>query len=157
MKVNIGLSDQARKGATTILNKLLADEYLLYTQTRNYHWNVTGAHFNDLHKFFESQYEELNGIVDDVAERVRALGGLALGTLADFLANSRRKEEGGKLNAREMVRRLKNGHEEIIQFLRKDLQPCSDRYQDAGTGDFLTGIMEQHEKMAWMLRVMLEE
>jgi starvation-inducible DNA-binding protein len=79
MHPNIGLLDEQREGAVAILNTLLADEYLLYTKTRNYHWNVVGPQFNDLHKFFEAQYNELNEIVDDVAERSRALGGNAFG------------------------------------------------------------------------------
>ena len=157
MKPNIGLSDQERKGVIDLLNVLLADEYLLYTQTRKYHWNVTGPHFHDLHKFFESQYVELNGIVDEVAERVRALAGIALGTLTDFLKHTRKKEDSLQSNAREMISNLKNSHEEVVQTLRKDLQICADKFHDAGTSDFLTGLMEQHEKMAWMLRVMLEE
>ena len=83
MRPNIGLLDEQREGAVAILNTLLADEYLLYTKTRNYHWNVVGPQFNDLHKFFEAQYNELNEIVDDVAERSRALGGTACGLRDD--------------------------------------------------------------------------
>ena len=71
MKPNIGLSDKEREGVVEILNTLLSDEYVLYTKTRNYHWNVVGPQFNDLHKFFESQYEALNEVIDDVAERAQ--------------------------------------------------------------------------------------
>ena len=84
-KPSIGLTDAQRAGVIEILNTLLADEYVLYTKTRNFHWNVTGPQFNDLHKFFEAQYAELNVIVDDVAERARPLGGEAAGSLAEFL------------------------------------------------------------------------
>ncbi|MGH7873731.1 MAG: Dps family protein, partial [Candidatus Binatia bacterium] len=81
MKTNIGLSDEQCDKVVEILNTLLSDEYVLYTKTRNYHWNVLGPQFNDLHKFFEEQYTELNVVVDDVAERARTLGGWAFGTL----------------------------------------------------------------------------
>jgi len=107
MKPNINLSDEQREGVVKILNPLLSDEYLLYTKTRNYHWNVVGPQFNDLHKFFEGQYEELDDIVDDVAERARSLGGWALGTLAEFSQHARLKEEPGKYPpAREMIANL---------------------------------------------------
>ena len=157
MKLNIGLSDQDRKGVVDILNIVLADEYVLYTTTRNYHWNVVGPQFHDLHKFFESQYEELNEVVDEVAERVRALGGTALGTLTEFLKHTRQKEHPGQsASTLEMVNNLLMGHEAIIQSLRVDLESCADKFHDIGTNDFLTGLMERHEKMAWMLRAMLE-
>src|SRR5919108_1621840 len=95
MSLNIGLSEEQREGVVAILNALLADEYVLYTKTRNYHWNVVGPRFNDLHKFFEAQYSALNDIVDDVAERARALGGRSLGTLAEFSQHARLKEHPG--------------------------------------------------------------
>src|SRR5438876_6209992 len=84
MKSNIDIPESGRASVVDILNRLLSDEYCLYTKTRNYHWNVTGPQFNDLHKFFEEQYTELNQIVDDVAERARSLAGWAFGTLTEF-------------------------------------------------------------------------
>jgi starvation-inducible DNA-binding protein len=154
---NIGLLEEQREGVVAILNTLLADEYLLYTKTRNYHWNVVGPQFNDLHKFFEAQYNELNEIVDDVAERARALGGHACGTMAEFLKSTRLQEESGVYpEARQMIANLLADHEAVIGHLRIDLETCVERYHDAGTNDFLTGLMEQHEKMAWMLRAFLE-
>jgi starvation-inducible DNA-binding protein len=157
MQANIGLLTEQRDGVVGLLNTLLADEYLLYTKTRNYHWNVVGPQFNDLHKFFEAQYTALNDIVDDVAERARALGGHALGTMAEFLKFTRLQEEGGDYpEARLMLANLLSDHEALIRHLRIDLDICADRYHDAGTNDFLTGLMEQHEKMAWMLRAFLE-
>ncbi len=157
MQVNIGLTDEQRQGVVRILNTLLADEYVLYTKTRNYHWNVVGPQFNDLHRFFEEQYNELNTIVDDVAERARALGGFALGTLAEFVQQTRLKEEPGVYPmARDMLATLLADHEAIIRSLRVDLETCANTYGDAGTNDFLTTLMEKHEKMAWMLRAFLE-
>jgi starvation-inducible DNA-binding protein len=157
MKTNLGISDRNRGAVTQILNRLLADEYLLYTKTRNYHWNVLGPQFNDLHKFFEAQYEALNEIVDDVAERARALGGKSLGTLQEFLEVTRLKEHAGKYpNTRTMISNLLGDHEAVICELRVDLEACGEKYGDMGTSDFLTGLMEKHEKMAWMLRSFLE-
>jgi len=157
MKPNIGLSERQREGVVQILNILLSDEYVLYTKTRNYHWNVTGPQFNDLHRFFEAQYEALNDIVDDVAERARSLGGQALGTLKEFLEQTRLKEHADQYpSAREMIANLLADHEAIIRNLRTDLETCAEKYHDIGTNDFLTGVMERHEKMAWMLRAVLE-
>lgn len=155
MKPNIGLSDKDRESVVQILNTLLADEYLLYTKTRNYHWNVVGPQFSDLHKFFESQYSELNGIVDEVAERARSIGGSASGTLAEFMRHTRLKEQPGNPEASEMISNLLGDHEAVIRFLRDDLTTCAEKHNDMGTSDFLTGLMEQHEKMAWMLRAFL--
>src|SRR5436853_5231565 len=104
MQTNIGLTETQRAGVIDILNTLLADEYVLYTKTRNFHWNVVGPQFNDLHKFFEAQYTELNVIVDDVAERARALGGEAAGSLAEFVKRARLAEQPGKpLSARAVL------------------------------------------------------
>ncbi len=157
MNPSIGISDANRQSVVTILNPLLADEYVLYTKTRNYHWNVVGPQFNDLHKFFQSQYEELNDIVDDVAERSRTLGGQAAGTLAEFSQRTRLKEQPGQHpDAHTMLGNLLADHEAVIQSLRADLATVMDKHGDAGTNDFLTGLMEKHEKMAWMLRAFLE-
>ena len=158
MKINIGITDKDCNGVVKALTALLADEYVLYTKTRNYHWNVVGPHFSELHKFFESQYEELDDIVDEVAERARAVGGHAVGTLEEFARQARVKEHPAHYPAsREMIVDLLGDHETIIRQLRKDVQMTAEKYHDVGTSDFLTGILEQHEKMGWMLRVNLEE
>ena len=157
MKPNIGMSDPDRQSVVKLLNTLLADEYVLYTKTRNYHWNVVGPQFNDLHKFFESQYEALDDVVDEVAERGRSLGGQAAGTLAEFSRETRLKEQPGQYpDARVMIANLLADHEAVIQSLRADLVTVMDKHGDAGTSDFLTGLMEKHEKMAWMLRAFLD-
>jgi starvation-inducible DNA-binding protein len=153
MNVNIGIANDKRAAVATILNAVLADEYVLYTKTRNYHWNVVGPQFNDLHKFFEAQYEELNDIVDEVAERARTVGGQAMGTLAEFTKTTRLPERPGEYpDARGMISDLLADHEAVIRQLRGDLVTVMDKHGDAGTNDFLTGLMEKHEKMAWMLR-----
>jgi starvation-inducible DNA-binding protein len=156
MGVDIGIPDDNRQKVIDILNTLLADEFLLYTKTRNYHWNVTGPQFNDLHKFFETQYEALDEVIDEVAERVRALGGRALGTLEEFRAAARLGEKAGPVpSARDMLASLLADHEALIRALRSDVDTVTDRQRDVGTADFLTGLLEQHEKTAWMLRSFL--
>jgi starvation-inducible DNA-binding protein len=153
MPLNIGLSDAQRQGVIQMLTPLLADEYVLYTKTHNYHWNVVGPQFNDLHDFFEAQYTALNEVADDVAERIRALGHPAIGTLAEFVEHTRLKEHPNHYpEARAMLANLLADHEAVIQRLRVDLETCAEKYHDMGTSDFLTGLMERHEKMAWMLR-----
>ena len=122
MNTNIGLTDEQRDGVVSILNTLLADVYLMYTKTRNYHWNVVGPQFNDLHKFFEVQYEALNDIVDEVAERARSLGGNATGTLVEFLKQTRLQEAAGEYpEASEMIAHLLADHETTIRNLRMAL------------------------------------
>jgi starvation-inducible DNA-binding protein len=156
MTPNIGLASGQRDGVVEILSTLLADEYVLYTKTRNYHWNVVGPQFNDLHKFFEAQYEALDGFIDEVAERARTMGGRAVGTLAEFLELSRLEEQPKRApEAREMIADLLADHETIVRALRADLESAMTTHKDAGTSDFLTGLMEKHEKMAWMLRAFL--
>jgi starvation-inducible DNA-binding protein len=158
MKPNLGLKKEQTAGAIGMLTRLLADEYVLYTKTRNYHWNITGLHFGQLHALFEKQYEELAEAVDEVAERVRALGGRAIGTLSEFQEHTRLKEEPKKHPAaRKMLGNLLEDHESVVRSLREDIDTCANDLGDAGTSDFLTGLMEQHEKVAWMLRAHLEE
>ena len=155
-KINIGLDDGSVEKITGILNSTLADEYLLLTKTKNYHWNVVDPRFNDLHKFFDEQYGQISEIVDEVAERVRSIGGKTIATMTEFLQITRLKENPSEYpSANTMLENLLNDHETIIRQLRKDLETC-EQLGDAGTTDFLTGIMEEHEKMAWMLRSFLE-
>ena len=157
MKPEIGLMDKNRDAVVKILNTTLADEMVLLTKTRNYHWNVTGPQFNDLHKFFDAQYEELNEVLDVVAERVRALGGQAMGTLGEFQKQARLKEHPGQHpGSKSMLSNLLSDQESIIRTLRADQAICQDTHGDVGTADMLVGLMEQHEKMAWMLRSFLE-
>ena len=157
MRINIGLNDKQRGGAITVLNTLLGDEFVLYTKTRRFHWNVTGPSFMELHKLFEAQYQELSDVVDNVAERVRALDGLAAGSLEEFLKLTHLPEEPNKkFDAKGMIAALLADHESIAQHLRQDLAAVEEKSGDVGTADFLTGLMQQHEKMAWMLRSYLK-
>ena len=152
------LSDTDRAGSAKILNVVLADEFVLYTKTRNYHWNVTGDQFSELHRLFNEQYDELNQIVDDVAERVRTVNGVAAGSMAEFLELARLKESpSGSLTAPHMIGNLLSDYEKLIDFLRDDLTICLEKYHDVGTNNFLTDLLERHEKTAWMLRSHLEE
>lgn len=154
--LNIGLSADKRHGVAGLLKALLADEYVLYTKTRKYHWNVEGPQFHDLHKFFEGQYDEIDATIDEVAERIRALGEYSPGSFAEFLRDARLKEDaGGPAKAAHMIANLLHDHEAIIRSLRVDLETAKDQFGDAGNQDFLTGLLEGHEKAAWMLRSML--
>lgn len=157
-KVSIGISQKDRQGVINLLEKILADQYVLYTKTRNYHWNVTGENFSEYHKLFENQYSALDEDIDDVAERIRSLGGMTPATLNEFSKMTRLKEHPGKYpKARVMIANLLADHEQIIQTLRKDIETCGSKYNDVGTEDFLTGLLEKHEKTAWMLRSILEK
>jgi len=153
VEINIGLKESQRKPVIDILNALLADEVALYIKTRNFHWNVEGPDFSETHKFFEAQYEELDEIIDEVAERARALGGRAAASMGEYLKLTRLTEDSGKTaGEKAMISALLKDHEALIRQLRTDLEAVGGKYGDMGTNDFLTGLMEQHEKMAWMLR-----
>jgi starvation-inducible DNA-binding protein len=152
MDINIGIMPNNRDAVAKILNILLSDEYILLIKTKNYHWNVTGMNFNDLHLFFDKQYAELTNITDEIAERIRALGTHSFGTIKEFIEYARLKEEPGKVPSdKEMIRNLLHDHEEIIKLIRKDIDKTIE-FQDIGTNNFLSDLIEKHEKMAWMLR-----
>ena len=156
MKPTIGIPDYDLQEVVTLLNTLLADENVLYTKTRNAHWNITGSNFFDLHKLFQMQYESLDIVVDEIAERVRSLGHFALGSMKDFLSITNMSEENHDFgNSKQIIQTLLNDHETIIRIIRSDIVPIATKYRDLGTADFVTGVMEQHEKMGWMLRASL--
>jgi starvation-inducible DNA-binding protein len=156
-KINIGLTDQQRDGVIDLLNRDLSDTYLLLVKTKKHHWDVVGPQFRTLHQLWDEQYEALSLNVDAIAERVRALGGYPVGTMEGFLKVASLKEHAGDVpSATDMVARLMEDHEQIIRNLREHLDQCSEEFHDEGTADFLTGLMEQHEEMAWMLRSFIE-
>lgn len=151
--VSIGIQKSNRAEVSKLLANLLADEHVLYIKLRNYHWNVEGMYFQSLHALFEEQYTELAEQIDDIAERIRSLGHYAPGSMAAFRELARLQESdnlGG--DAEGMLKNILADHEMIIQVLRLDLDDCMEKYNDAGTSDFLTALMEMHEKMAWMVR-----
>jgi len=150
-EANIGIPEVDTKQVSLLLNTLLADEYVLYTKTRNYHWNVQGMHFRSLHLFFEDQYNELADMIDSIAERTRTLGHFALGTMKDFLEITRLLESNEVGDEKTMLKSLLYDHETIIRELRNDQGKAAEMH-DPGTSDFLTAIMEKHETMAWMIR-----
>jgi starvation-inducible DNA-binding protein len=153
METKIGITEQNRQSVATALAKLLADEYVLYTKTRKAHWNVEGADFYDKHKFFETQFEQLDDFVDSVAERIRSLGHYAPATLKEFLSLTSLTEQTRESNdSIGFIKELLADHENIIIHLRENINRFANEFHDLGTSDFITGLMEDHEKMAWFLR-----
>lgn len=157
MNVNIGLIASNRQKVTDELAKILADEYVLYTKTRKAHWNVEGPDFYDKHKFFEVQYEQLDEFIDQVAERIRTLGHFPPASLKSFLELTHLTEMTSKKNdSLGFIKELLEDHESIIITMRENINKFADEFKDAGTSDFITGLMEEHEKMAWFLRSHLQ-
>ncbi len=155
--LNIGLSTEQRQGVIDLLNRDLSDAYLLLIKTKKYHWDVVGPQFRSLHQLWEEHYTALTENIDAIAERVRALGGYPVGTAEGFLKYASLKEDAGSLpNAQGMVENLVNDHEQVIRNYRDHIDQCAEKFHDQGTADFLTGLMEQHEEMAWMLRSFIE-
>jgi starvation-inducible DNA-binding protein len=152
MSGNIGLTSSNSEMVALELSKLLADEYVLLTKTRNAHWNVEGADFYSKHKFFESQYEQLNSIVDDVAERIRSIGHYTPATLKSFLELTHLTEATREKNdSNGFLHDLLLDHESIIIHCRENIAKFNDVYKDAGSSDFITQLMQTHEKMAWFI------
>jgi starvation-inducible DNA-binding protein len=150
---NIGITDSHRLAVSNELAKILADEYVLYTKTRNAHWNVEGPDFHTQHIFFEGQFQQLDGFVDDVAERIRSLGHYAPATLKSFLSLTHFTEESRSANdSAGFITELLKDHESLIIHLRESINRFANEFNDAGTSDFITGLLESHEKMAWFLR-----
>ena len=154
-QIDIGISEKKRKAIAEGLSRLLADTYTLYLKTHNYHWNVTGPMFSTLHLMFETQYNELALAVDQIAERIRALGFPAPGTYKDFARLSSIEETDGVPSAEEMIADLVKGQEAVVRTARK-VFPTMEKADDQPSVDLLTQRMQVHEKTAWMLRSLLE-
>ncbi len=153
MKLNIGITEKDLKSTNKLLGIILADEMTLYIKTRKAHWNVSGESFMELHKLFEGQYKQLEESIDEVAERIGKLGEKTLGTMEEFTSLTSLKEHPGKyVSSKEVIAELLADHESVIVKLRKDIDQSAGKNKDAGTADFLTGLMEQHETIAWVLR-----
>ena len=156
MKTEIGIKQSSLAEVAQALNVLLADENVLYIKTRNAHWNVEGPDFLTMHRFFEEQYKQIEQIIDDIAERIRTIGHYAEASLAGFLALTHLSEEAREKNdSKGYMKILLDAHETIIVHLRENVDRFADEWKDAGSADFITGLLETHEKMAWMLRAHL--
>jgi len=156
MAIDIGIVEKDRKKIVAGLSKMLADSYILYLKTHNFHWNVTGPMFNSLHVMFMGQYTELWNALDPIAERIRSLGHPAPGSYKKFVSLSSIKEEEGTPTATEMIKQLIAGQEAVARTAREAFK-IADAANDQPTADLLTQRMEIHEKNAWMLRSLLEK
>jgi starvation-inducible DNA-binding protein len=152
MKVNIGITEKNRQAVAAALNQLLADEHILYNKTRNYHWSIEGPSFMEFHKLYEGQYDELAEIIDQIAERIRTIGHFAEGRLKELLKLASLDEPPAPTDQAKQIANLDSDHEMIIVRLRKLITEFDEKYKDIGSSDFVTGLLKQHEKMAWMLR-----
>ncbi len=153
MKPNIGIKKKDLEAVSELLAIVLANQVVLYTKTRKFHWNVYGDSFMELHKLFENQYKQLEEYIDETAERISKLGNKVIGSMQEFLKLTSIKEYPAKYpSSKEMIKELLINHETVIIELRKSIVKCSEKYNDAGSADFLTGLIEKHETIAWTLR-----
>ncbi len=152
-KINTGIAAANSKKVSDTLNEILADEFVLYVKTLKFHWNIEGRDFHALHVFLEEQYNQLQDIIDSVAERIRKVGHFANGSLKQFMSDTSLQEHT-ETNAitEDKLRELVSDHESIIRKVRDSIDDFDEKYKDQGSADFVTGILKQHEKMAWMLR-----
>lgn len=150
-EIDIGINKEDRLAIAEGLKHLLADSYTLYLQTHNFHWNVNGIHFRELHLMFEEHYTELAIAVDDIAERIRTLDVAAPGTYKAFSQLSSIAEVDGVPSSSEMVELLTKGHEQVIKTSRQVLQ-LAQNADDESTSALVSDRMRVHEKTAWMLR-----
>jgi len=153
MAPKIGISEKNLDHSIKLLSGILSNEMALYIKTRKFHWNVTGESFMELHKLFQGQYTELEETIDLVAERIGKLGGKTIGTMKEFSQHAKIKESPGKYpSQKEMLKELLQDHELVIIELRKELAECAYKDNEAGTADLFTGLIQQHESTAWILR-----
>lgn len=153
MKIEIGITDANRQAVAQELSKILADENILYMKTKNAHWNIEGSDFYGKHKFFETQFQEFDGFIDNIAERIRSIGHYAPATLKSYLALTHLTEQSKQINdSQGFIKILLEDHESIIVYLRKNIKRFTEEFSDVGTSDFIIGLMEKHEKIAWFLR-----
>ncbi|MBN8717195.1 MAG: DNA starvation/stationary phase protection protein [Stenotrophomonas sp.] len=156
--IDIGIAAGDRRRIAEGLGHVLADAFTLYLKTHNFHWNISGPMFNSLHLMFETQYTEQWNALDDIAERMRALGYNAPGSYHEFIRLSSIREEPGQAAApawHDMVQQLVDGNEAVCRTARKVLKTADDAGDDP-TVDLMTQRLQTHEKYAWMLRSLLE-
>lgn len=154
--INTGIPAKDRAAIAQGLSKVLADTYLLYLKTHNFHWNVEGPMFQTLHTMFMAQYTEAWNAIDLVAERIRSLGHYAPGTYREYLKLGSIKETEGVPRAEQMVKLLIEAQEAVVRTARAVL-PLAEKANDQPTLDVLTQRMDVHEKNAWMLRSLLKK
>lgn len=154
LPVQTGLADEHRKALAEGLARVLADTYTLLGKTHGFHWNVTGHHFHSLHEMFQEQYEDLTGAVDELAERIRALGHFSPGSLSQFLKLTSVEDEHGVPTADAMVKQLVRDNELVTRSCRQVVEVAQDA-GDTVTEDLMNQRMGYHEKAAWMLRASL--
>ncbi len=155
MKPDLGVKEEHLQLVSEELNKLLADETILYIHTRNYHWNIEGANFSEMHLFYEKQFTALGDILDDIAERIRTIGHYTEARLADYLKLTHLIEQPYTNNQQQQLMNLLSYHETIIRNLRKLIVLFYESHKDIGSSDFATQLLGRHEKMAWMIRAYL--
>ncbi|WP_158849220.1 Dps family protein [Algibacter sp. L1A34] len=150
---NIGISDENRQAIADQLSIVLADEFVLYSKTLNFHWNIEGPDFHSVHLYLETLYNEQQEVVDTVAEKIRMIGHYVSASLEKYSELTHLTEKTkGKNDSQSIFAELLEDHESIIIFLREEIKPIADKWKADGISDYLTGLMEQHEKTAWMLR-----
>lgn len=151
MSVDIGLNETAREDSARALKVLLGESYALYVKTHGYHWNVTGPRFNSLHNMFEEQYTELWTALDEIAERIRALGHFAPGSSSEMMSEATIQPDNGVPDADAMIANLARGHEAVAKAAKAGIE-IAEKNGDAVTADLFTQRATVAEKTAWMLR-----
>lgn len=155
MKPNLGISESHLQAVSEELNKLLADEVILYIKTRNYHWNIEGPNFIEMHKFYEKHFNDLDEMMDQIAERIRTIGHYTEARLADYLKLTNLIENDYTNFQNDQLKYLLASHETIINNLRRLIPMFAEKHRDLGSSDFVTELLGRHEKMAWMVRAYL--
>ena len=151
METQIGITKKESTDSVKILTEVLCNEMVLMIKTRNFHWNVKGNSFMELHKVTDAQYDELNEIVDAIAERISKLGGRAIGSMKEFISGASLKESTNAKDQDKMLEILLSDNNDMCTMIRKHIEKLSET-KDFVTTDFLTGVLERHENFAWVLR-----
>lgn len=153
MNPHIGITPKNLKKSAAILATILSNEMTLYVKTRKFHWNISGNSFMELHKLFEDQYRILEANIDEVAERISQLGEKTIGTMKEFVENSTLKESPNEYpSQKQMLEELLGNHEQLATEFRAYIPVFENENNDIGSADFITGLLQEHEKMAWILR-----
>lgn len=159
LPIRNGMSEDNRRAVVALLNRQVADHYVLLTKTKFYHWNVEGPEFHDIHELLDEHYEILSDIVDELAEQCLKLGGQAAGTLAWFKDHTRLSEDEGENipDTRSMIENLMSDHETVLETLHEDIDTTDTKFEDKVTSNLLQDVSAKHHKMAWMLRMIIQK